>query len=121
MHCEGCIAPVPMGKDRWKGYVCRGVLRLGLGLHRLPRIHLLGRSCIRARRRAGTLRPRPLLEVAKRSSYCSGLRYVCSPAFRIASMPSSALSKVVVLEDFTCPGEMAAKTVAAAVLSSGAS
>jgi hypothetical protein len=64
----------------------------------------------------------PLPEVAKRSSsYCSGLRYVCSPAFRIASMPSSALSKVVVLEDFTCPGEMAAKTVAAAVLSSGAS
>ena len=50
-----------------------------------------------------------------------GARYVASPALRIARMPSSALSSTVVLTLPRCPGEMAAITMAAAVLWSGAS
>jgi hypothetical protein len=53
--------------------------------------------------------------------YCPGLLYVASPALRIASTPSSALSSWVVFSDFKCPGLMAAMSVAAAVPSSGAS
>ena len=65
MHCEGCIAPVPTGKDRWKGYVCRGVLRLGLGLHRLPRIHLPGTSVNKGKKNKDRgYEPRPEKQLA---------------------------------------------------------
>ncbi len=47
---------------------------------------------------------------------CPGHLYVISPARRIASTPSSALSSTVVLIAFKCPRVMADMRMAAAVL-----
>lgn len=64
--------------------------------------------------------PQPFLEVPKRS-YCPGRRCSASPALRIASMPSSTLSSTVVFTAVRCPAALAATSMAAPVLGSGAS
>jgi hypothetical protein len=53
--------------------------------------------------------------------YRPGARCSASPALRIASMPSSALSSAVVFTAVRCSGALAATSIAAAVLGSGAS
>jgi hypothetical protein len=53
--------------------------------------------------------------------YRLGRRCSASPALRIVSKPSSALSSAVVFTAVRCPGALAATSIAAAVLWSGAS
>jgi hypothetical protein len=53
--------------------------------------------------------------------YRPGRRCSASPALRIASMPSSTLSSAVVFTAVRCPGALAATSMAAPVLGSGAS